>query len=147
MPPPAPSPTQSIITGGTGCELDRLTTKFQEALGEAQTLALGNDHAYIELAHVLAWPCWRSRTAPGRCCSAPASMSRRWPRRPMRPSKKLPQGRARSRSRSGRDTVSLLQAAEKDAIKRGDQFVASESFCSRWPMARPTWLMPRARQD
>ena len=33
---------------------DRLTTKFQEALGEAQTLALGNDHAYIEPAHVLA---------------------------------------------------------------------------------------------
>ncbi|MEY4653145.1 MAG: hypothetical protein RI884_1726, partial [Pseudomonadota bacterium] len=26
--------------------LDKLTTKFQEALNEAQTLALGNDHAY-----------------------------------------------------------------------------------------------------
>ena len=34
--------------------LDKLTTKFQEALGEAQTLALGKDHAYIEPAHVLA---------------------------------------------------------------------------------------------
>ena len=33
--------------------LDKLTTKFQEALGEAQTLALGNDHAFIEPAHVL----------------------------------------------------------------------------------------------
>ena len=33
--------------------IDKLTTKFQEALGEAQTLALGNDHAYIEQAHVL----------------------------------------------------------------------------------------------
>jgi len=28
----------------------------------------------------------------------------------------------------GRDTVTLLQAAEKEAIKRGDQFVASELF-------------------
>ena len=28
----------------------------------------------------------------------------------------------------GRDTVSLVQAAEKEAIKRGDQFVASELF-------------------
>ena len=33
--------------------LDKLTTKFQEALGEAQTLALGADHAYIEPCHVV----------------------------------------------------------------------------------------------
>ena len=33
---------------------DKLTTKFQEALGEAQSLALGNDHQYIEPVHVLA---------------------------------------------------------------------------------------------
>ena len=33
--------------------LDKLTTKFQEALSEAQTLAIGNDHAYIEPSHLL----------------------------------------------------------------------------------------------
>ncbi|MEN9538492.1 MAG: hypothetical protein RLZZ126_727, partial [Pseudomonadota bacterium] len=33
---------------------DKLTTKFQEALADAQSLALGNDHAYIEPAHLLA---------------------------------------------------------------------------------------------
>ena len=33
--------------------IDKLTTKFQEALGEAQTLALANDHAFIEPSHVL----------------------------------------------------------------------------------------------
>ena len=33
--------------------LDKLTTKFQEALSEAQTLALGADHAYIEPSHLL----------------------------------------------------------------------------------------------
>jgi len=33
--------------------IDKLTTKFQEALGEAQSLALGNDHAYIEPSHLL----------------------------------------------------------------------------------------------
>ena len=32
---------------------DKLTTKFQEALADAQSLALGNDHAYIEPVHVL----------------------------------------------------------------------------------------------
>ena len=33
--------------------LDKLTTKFQEALQDAQSLALGNDHAYIEPVHLL----------------------------------------------------------------------------------------------
>ena len=33
--------------------IEKLTTKFQEALGDAQTLALGADNAYIEPAHVL----------------------------------------------------------------------------------------------
>ena len=33
--------------------LDKLTTKFQEALADAQSLALGNDHAYIEPEHLL----------------------------------------------------------------------------------------------
>ena len=34
--------------------LDKLTTKFQEALADAQSLALGNDHAYIQPEHLLA---------------------------------------------------------------------------------------------
>ena len=33
--------------------IEKLTTKFQEALGDAQSLALGGDHTYIEPSHVL----------------------------------------------------------------------------------------------
>ena len=33
--------------------LDKLTTKFQEALSDAQTLALTKDQAYIEPCHLL----------------------------------------------------------------------------------------------
>ena len=33
--------------------IDKFTTKFQEALGDAQSLALGKDHAYIETPHLL----------------------------------------------------------------------------------------------
>ena len=33
--------------------LDKLTTQFQQALAEAQTLALGKDNPYIEPAHIL----------------------------------------------------------------------------------------------
>ena len=33
--------------------LDKLTSKFQMALGEAQSLAVGQDHQFIEPAHVM----------------------------------------------------------------------------------------------
>ena len=33
---------------------DKLTTKFQEALADAQSIAVGSDHQYIEPIHVLA---------------------------------------------------------------------------------------------
>lgn len=34
--------------------MDKLTNKFQQALSEAQSLAVGRDHQFIEPAHVLA---------------------------------------------------------------------------------------------
>lgn len=33
--------------------IDKLTTKFQEALADAQSLAVGHDNQYIEPVHVL----------------------------------------------------------------------------------------------
>ncbi|MCC7040180.1 MAG: hypothetical protein IT516_07700, partial [Burkholderiales bacterium] len=33
---------------------DKLTTKFQQALNDAQSLALGNDNGFIEPQHLLA---------------------------------------------------------------------------------------------
>ena len=107
--------------------IDKLTTKFQEALGEAQTLALGQDHAFIEPAHVLA-AMLRQDDGPkallqragvnvaGLLSGAEAAM------------KKLPQVQGHEQVQIGRDMVSLLQAAEKESIKRGDQFVAGELF-------------------
>ena len=41
---------------------------------------------------------------------------------------KLPQVQGQEQVQVGRDLVSLLQAAEKEALKRGDQFIASELF-------------------
>ena len=105
--------------------LDKLTTKFQEALSEAQTIALGNDHAYIEPAHVLA-AMLRQDDGPkallqragvniaGLQTAADAAV------------KKLPQVQGQEQVTVGRDLVTLIQAAEKESIKRGDQFVAGE---------------------
>ncbi len=107
--------------------IEKLTTKFQEALGEAQTLALGNDQQYIEPVHVLL-AMLRQDGGPksllqragvnvqGLATAAEAAM------------KKLPQVQGHEQVQVGRDMVTLLQAAEKESIKRGDQFVAGELF-------------------
>ncbi|MCF8209057.1 MAG: ATP-dependent chaperone ClpB [Rhodoferax sp.] len=107
--------------------IEKLTTKFQEALSEAQSLALGSDHAYIEPAHVLL-AMLRQSDGPkallqragvnvqGLSAAAEAAI------------KRLPEVQGQEQVTVGRDMVSLLQAAERDAIKRGDQFVSSELF-------------------
>ncbi len=33
--------------------MDKLTSKFQEALADAQSLALGKDHQFIEPVHIM----------------------------------------------------------------------------------------------
>ncbi len=107
--------------------IEKLTTKFQEALGEAQTLALGNDHAYITPAHVLVAMLRQDDgpkallqragvNVPQLLAAAEAYM------------KKQPQVQGQEQISVDRDMGILLQAAEKESIKRGDQFVAGELF-------------------
>jgi ATP-dependent Clp protease ATP-binding subunit ClpB len=106
---------------------DKLTTKFQEALGDAQTLALGADHGYIEPAHVLAAMLRQAdgpqallqragANVPGLLAATEAAL------------KKLPEVHGQDQVQISRDMASLLQASEKEALKRGDQFVSSELF-------------------
>jgi len=107
--------------------LDKLTTKFQEALGEAQTLALGNDHAYIEPEHLLVAMLRQEDgprallqragvNVPGLLAAAEGAMHKR------------PKVEGQEQVQVGRDLGSLLQATEKEAIKRGDQFIAGELY-------------------
>ncbi|MGQ9723950.1 MAG: ATP-dependent chaperone ClpB [Tepidimonas sp.] len=106
--------------------IDKLTTQFQEALSEAQSLALGRDHAYIEPAHVLAALLRQDgpRALLMRAGVNPAPVAKAAEDALAR----LPQVEGQEQVQVGRDTVTLLQAAEKEAIKRGDQFIASELF-------------------
>src|SRR4051812_37417444 len=107
--------------------LDKLTTKFQEALADAQSLALANDHAYIEAAHLLVAMLRQDDgprallqragvNVPGLLASAEGAMH------------KLPQVQGQEQIGVGRDLAALLQQTEKEALKRGDQFMASELF-------------------
>ncbi|MEZ5643942.1 MAG: ATP-dependent chaperone ClpB [Burkholderiaceae bacterium] len=107
--------------------LDKLTTKFQEALGEAQSLALGKDHAYIEPAHLLLAMLRQTDgpksllqragvNVPGLTKAAEDAVNR------------LPEVQGQEQVQPGPELIKLLQATEKEAIKRGDAFIASELF-------------------
>ena len=107
--------------------LDKLTTKFQEALGDAQTLALGNDHAYIEPVHILA-AMLRQDDGPRALLQRAGVNVAKLQTAVDAAVKKLPQVQGQEQVQIGRDSVSLIQASEKEAIKRGDQYVAGELF-------------------
>nr|WP_297353302.1 ATP-dependent chaperone ClpB [uncultured Caldimonas sp.] len=107
--------------------LDKLTTKFQEALGDAQSLALAHDNQYIEPAHILL--AMVQQDEGPKALLARAGVNTSGLQKAVEAAiKRLPQVQGAEQVQAGRDTISLLQAAEKEALKRGDQFVASEMF-------------------
>ncbi len=106
---------------------DKLTTKFQEALSEAQSLAVGQDHPYIEPAHLLA-AMLRQDEGPKALLQRAGVNVTALLSGTDEQIKKLPQVQGQELVQPGRDLLSLLQSTEKEAMKRGDQFVASELF-------------------
>ncbi len=108
---------------------DKLTTPFQSAIQEAQSLALGNDNPYIEPVHLLAAlinqeggsarPILQKAGArlPSLVAALQTAMNRL----------------TKVEGTGGEITISrdldkLLNLTDKEASKRGDQFIASELF-------------------
>jgi len=106
---------------------DRLTTKFQEALADAQSIAVGNDNQYIEPVHVLA-AMLRQSDGAARSLLQRAGVAIG----PLTAAvdaaiKHLPQVQGSDgQVQVGRDLVGLLNQADKEAQKRGDAYIASE---------------------
>ncbi|QNN56262.1 ATP-dependent chaperone ClpB [Diaphorobacter ruginosibacter] len=108
--------------------LDKLTTKFQEALADAQSLALGNDNAYIDPLHVLV-AMLRQQDGPKSLLQRAGVNVAALTTDAENAIKQLPQVQGQDQQvQIGPDLTRLLQATEKEAIKRGDQFIASELF-------------------
>ena len=107
--------------------IDKLTTKFQEALGDAQSLALGKDHAYIDPAHVLLAMLQQQDGPKALLQRAGVNLSALMSTATSAV-ERLPQVTGQDQVQVGPDLVKLLQAAEKESLKRGDSFVASELF-------------------
>jgi len=107
--------------------LDKLTTKFQEALGEAQSLALNRDNPYIEPVHVLA-AMLAQADGPKALLERAGVNTNRLQTALDAEIKKLPQVQGGEQVQASRDVAALLQTSEKEATKRGDQFISSEMF-------------------
>jgi ATP-dependent Clp protease ATP-binding subunit ClpB len=107
---------------------DKLTTRFQEALADSQSIALGNDQQYIEPVHLLA--------AMLRQDDGPRSLLQRagvtvGPLTTAAEAavKRLPQVQGiDGQVQVSRDLAGLLNQTEKEAQKRGDAYIASELF-------------------
>ena len=107
--------------------LDKLTTKFQEALADAQSLALGHDHAYIQPEHLLSAMLLQEdgpRSLLARAGVNVAALAQGIDAAV----KRLPQVQGQEQVQPGPDLLKVLQATEKESIKRGDQFISSEMF-------------------
>jgi ATP-dependent Clp protease ATP-binding subunit ClpB len=108
---------------------DKLTTPFQQALQDAQSLAVGNDNPYIEPLHLLAALINQENG------SARAILQRAGVRVPALLSDiqtaldRLPKVEgAGGEVTASRELVNLFNLTDKAAQKRGDAFIASELF-------------------
>jgi ATP-dependent Clp protease ATP-binding subunit ClpB len=108
--------------------IDKLTTAFQQALAEAQSLAVARDNPYIEPAHLLA-AMLAQPDGPKALLDRAGANTAALKTALDTAVAGLPQVQGQGQVvQPGRDLVALLQAAEKEANKRGDQFIASEMF-------------------
>src|SRR5688500_14768474 len=106
---------------------DKFTTKLQEALAGAQSAALGQDNQYIEPPHLLAALLEEEGIAglvakaggnPNALKRSAADAISRLPKVEGTPGE----------VHISRELTQLLNVADKEAQKRGDQYIASELF-------------------
>src|SRR5882724_4301592 len=109
--------------------IDKLTTKFQQALADAQSQALAHDNGFIEPQHLLA-ALLNQQDGGTTSLLQRAGVNVGTLRKGLEDSigrlaKVEGQGGEISISR---DLNNLLNLTDKEATKRGDQFIASELF-------------------
>lgn len=108
---------------------DKLTTKFQEALGDAQSLALAHDNQFLEPVHLLA------AILHDKDGSAVSLLERAGVNVPglTRAADQAIENLPKVSGTAGdiqvsRDLANALNLTEKEAMKRGDEFIATEMF-------------------
>jgi ATP-dependent Clp protease ATP-binding subunit ClpB len=113
----------------TAMRLDKLTTKFQQALADAQSLAIGHDNQMIDPAHLLLALLQQDDGATASLLSRAGVKVPALKADLDRAVDRLPQVEGSGGEVTiGRDLGNLLNLTDREAQKRGDQFIASEMF-------------------
>ena len=109
--------------------LDKLTSKFQEALGDAQSLALNADNQYIESEHLLLAMLQQSDSTAKSLINRTGGNAAALEKAVQGLVSKLPQVQGTGGDvQIGRSLSAHLNLTEKEATKRGDDFIAGELF-------------------
>jgi ATP-dependent Clp protease ATP-binding subunit ClpB len=108
---------------------DKFTTKFQQAFADAQSLAVGGDNPYIEPQHLLA-ALLNQQDGGTASLLARAGVNVGGLRAALKTAiERLPRVEgAGGEVNVSRELGNLLNLTDKEAQKRGDQFIASELF-------------------
>jgi ATP-dependent Clp protease ATP-binding subunit ClpB len=107
--------------------IDKLTTAFGQALNEATSLAVARDNPYVEPAHLLL-AMLDQADGPKALLDRSGANTGALKLAMETAIGALPQVQGGGQTQAGRELVQLLQAADKESGKRGDQFIASEMF-------------------
>jgi ATP-dependent Clp protease ATP-binding subunit ClpB len=108
---------------------DKLTTKFQEALAEAQSLALSGDNQFIEPVHVLAAILKDPDSSANSLIERAGGNVKTLQRETNAALERLPKVSGNKGDiQVSRDLVRAFNLTEKEALARGDDFISSELF-------------------
>ncbi|MET0935701.1 MAG: ATP-dependent chaperone ClpB [Luteibacter sp.] len=109
--------------------MDKLTSRFQQALADAQSLAVGRDNNILEPAHVLAALLDQQGGSTGPLLTQAGVNVPALRQRVNDILERLPRASGQEGNISlGNDLNRLLNLTDKLAQQRGDQFIASELF-------------------
>ncbi len=108
---------------------DKLTTKFQQAITDAQSLAVGADHAYIEPQHLLLALVNQEDGGTASILSRAGVQVPALKSALNQSLTRLPKVEGQGGEVTiARDLNNLLNLTDKEAMKRGDAYIASELF-------------------
>ena len=108
---------------------DKFTTKLQQALSEAQSLAVGADNQFIEPQHLLLALLNDAESGAASLLARAGGNVNALKIALTEAVTRLPKVEGHSGEvQVGRDLANLFNLTDKEAQKRGDQFIASEMF-------------------
>ncbi|OFZ89590.1 MAG: ATP-dependent chaperone ClpB [Betaproteobacteria bacterium RBG_16_64_18] len=109
--------------------MDKLTTKFQQAFADAQSLAVGHDNQFIEPVHLLLALLQQADGGTVSLLSRAGVNVQRLREACAKAVARLPKVEGHGGEvQVSRELSNLLNLTDREAQKKGDQFVASELF-------------------